>query len=405
MPDRYAVEAWLSELRPYEGEPGTSSGWRLAKSSWRLIRTQASVRTLSLALAVLFAAYGSLGVVAHIDLGVRTSHESLWPLRLGAQFLALLVANMTFIAIVAAADASLDGMRIGVSEALAEAREVVGPTAVWTAASIVYFTALGAATRSGWLGLLAFLVWYFASFFVLPALLIDGAGALGALAESVGVLRRRWRSALGVGLWTLVVLVFAFVVAGIFIEHAQALEQEGHQWRGFAAIALIPIMAISALVLAGQQIASLLVLRESFEDLRGAPWAGPRRGRGAKVLRVCGGVLVFFVLFGAIGAVTKHDRKVVKESNEPGANYSIVLSEAGELPSGSPILFEGRPIGVVLGSSEEDGGLGVRIHVEPGYGPESTPGSFRIVNGPEGSYLAFEPAGSGSGIQPEVQQS
>jgi hypothetical protein len=370
-----------------------------------LIWTQPAVRALSLGLAVLLGAYGVLDVLAHLDLDVRTFHEGLWPLRLAGQFIVLLVANVSLIAAVAAADASLDGMQIGVSDALAEVREVCGPIAAWSAASTVYFAAVAVATHSGWLEFPAFLVWYFASFFVLPALLIDRLNALGALAESARLLRRRWRAAVGVALWALVVLVFAFTVAGFLFVHAGALNQEGHRWRGFAAIGIVPTLAVSAFVLAGQQIASLLVLRDSFGDLRGGPWAGRRRGRGAKALRVCGGIVVFFLLIGVLSAATRHDRKVVNESNEPGANYSIVLSEAGELPSGSPILYEGHPIGVVLGSSEEDGGLGVRIHVEPGYGPESTPGTFTIVNGPEGSYLALEPAGSDFGIQPDVQQS
>ncbi len=399
------MEAWLAELRPYEGEPGTSSGWRLAKSSWKLIRTQPTVRTLSLVLAVLFAAYGNLSLVAHVYLAVRTFHESLWPLRLGAEFLALLFVNVTFIAIVAAADASLDGLRIGVSDALAEARDVVGPTAVWTVASLVYFTALAATTHSSWLGLLAFLAWYFASFFVLPALLTDGAGAPRALAASIDLLRRRWRAALGVGLWFSTVLIFTLVLAEIPIEHAEALRQEGHEWRAFAAIGLVAILAVAAIVLAGQQIASLLILRDDFDDLRGTPWVGPRLGRGAKVLRVCGGVVVLLLMAGAVGAATKHDHKVIREAREPGANYSIVLGETGELPSGSPVLYEGRSIGMVLGSTEEDGGLSVRIHVEPGYDPESTPGEFHIETAGGEPGLILEPAGSGASIQPDIQQS
>lgn len=400
------MEAWLSELRPYRGEPGTSSGWRLAKSSWKMIRTQPAVRGLSLLLAVLLAVYVGLGALAHFELNVHTFHESLWPLRLAAQLLVVLVANMSLIAVLAAADASLDGMQTGVSGALAEARDVVGSVVVWSAISTAYFVALSAATRSAWLGLLALGVWYVVSFFVLPSLLIDQLGAFAALATSTGVLRRRWRAVIGVGLWALAVLMFAFTITGFLFVHAGALNQEGHGWRGFAAIGLIPTMVVFALVLAAQQIASLTILRDSFDDLRGTPWPGPRRGRAAKVLRVCGGVLVFFVLAGALTAATKHDRKVLKESREPGANYSIVLTDAGELPSGSPVVYEGRQIGVVLGTADRDDGLDIRIHVDPGYGPETTPGYFSIEDRAGKPSLVLEPSrAEGSTGQIEAVQS
>lgn len=386
------MDAWLGELRPYAGEPRGSAGWRLAKSSWRLVRGQRAILQLVVILAALCAlqAYWSLAA------GLRWHGGDIPPLLLllAAQVLAM---TLLFGAITAATDAALDGTPLDLTAARAEVRSRLGPLLGWV---VLYFVIwmgifqLGRSLERPLTGLLALLAWYLVSFFAIPLAVLGGMNPASALRESLRLLRRRKRQTLAAFLGIGVFGFLASVPGTTLLTHVAALHAEGGDVpRLLYALGSFVLFAGIGLAVATKEAFAVMIVRDEIGDLSPREYAGRRLGRGAKVLRFCGGIALFIAVFAVSSAISKHDRAVVKEANSPGSNYTAEVAYGGDLPSGSAVVFSGRKIGEVLGSEEDGSGLRVRFHVEPGYGPTSTPGELMVEASGGAPCLVLVPLG------------
>lgn len=395
------MSGWLNELTPYEGEPRSSTGWRLAKAGWRLVRSNRTALLLVLALAALWTA----AAVASLTAGVRTTPEEEGSLSwLIADAVLLLATTYLLAAIAAVADAAIDGVPLQPREALAEAgerqRSLIGwallTLAVW-AAVILAFRAL----EANGLPLTLTLAWYVAGLFAIPFILLAGDNPLEALRGSLGLLRRRWRVIVAALLGIFAFTCIALFPVGAIVNHAAALNREGEGTQEALVLAGVFVgMIVVAASFATRESFAVMLLRESIDDLPGPPFAGRLRTR-AKVLRFCGGTLAVFAALAALGAATQHDREVLDTSRAPGATYTtLVPGDAGfDLPLGTPVLYEGREIGTVLGSRPEGVHLSVTFHVDPGYSPSSTPGSFDVEESNGSLSLVLEPSTGAPGSE------
>ncbi len=121
------------------------------------------------------------------------------------------------------------GVSVGLSVAMSRLPQILG----WTLVSAIIGTILRALEeRVGFLGRIAIMLvgaaWAIASYFVLPALVIDGLGPIAALKRSVSVIKQTWGESLvlatGFGLAGLAVtllsigLITVGVIAGVVTE-------------------------------------------------------------------------------------------------------------------------------------------------------------------------------------------
>lgn len=391
------MDAWLGELRPYAGEARSSSGWRLAKSAWRLLRTDRAIG-LATALGTLALAVPLVAAIFFADVNPGLGDGSFWPQTLLSAMTSCAWTFAAF-AIAFAADAAVDEIPMDLREALEEAREHLGPVlgwalltlAVWLAARIV-----GQALDSPWLTALVGVPWYLLTTFAVAAMVTQGIGPGEAVGESLQITRDRWRETLA-GLFGIVVFTaLASFPSGAVLSHAAALNHggQGIQYPWLVAGALLLAVAL-ALSLATREVFAILLLREELGDLPGREYGGRRLRRRAKAARVGGAIVAVLIALVAYSALTEGDREVLDASNAPGANYTTIVhdpSGAG-LPDGSTVYYREAAIGEVLGTRVVDEGLSVTFHVEPGYGPDETPGSFVIVNTATGPYLVLVPSG------------
>ncbi|HET7416684.1 MAG TPA: hypothetical protein VFJ61_03540 [Solirubrobacterales bacterium] len=372
------MEAWLDELRPYAGEPKGSAGWRLAKASWRLVGGQRTILQLVLVLAAVAAAQVYFVSSSHLH---WRGGDIAWILLLDAA--EMFVATYLLAAIVASADATLDGVSLDLAAALDEARERLRPLLGWAALFFVGwigFFQIGRGLHSPLAGFLGLLAWYLVTFFAIPLVVLGGMGPRLALRESLGLLRGRKRQVFIALLGTFFFLgLIAEVPGTILLTHAAALHQEtGEIPHLLFALGLFVTFAGFGLAVAAKEVFAVMVVRDEIDDLSPREYAGRRRSRGVRFLRFCGALVLLVAVFAAMMAINKNDRAVVKEANSPGSNYTTEVAYDGELPSGSEVLYRGRKIGEVLGSERDGSGLRVRFHVEPGFSPTSTPGELRV---------------------------
>ncbi|HET8565345.1 MAG TPA: DUF6159 family protein [Solirubrobacterales bacterium] len=227
-------------------------------------------------------------------------------------------------AIAASVDATLDGAALDMAAVRAETRERLRPLPSWAALFLPVWIGLFLAGRSlAAVESLGLPVWYLATFFAVPLVVLGDMAPAAALRESLRLLRGRHRESLaallGIGLFGLLALVPGMIL----LTHAAA------------------------------------------------------------------------------SAITKHDRAVVREANSPGSNYTTRVDYGGDLPSGSAVVFRGRKIGEVLGSEQDGSVLRVRFHVEPGFGPTSTPGELMVETASGQPCLVLVPLGEPPAGSPE----
>ncbi len=116
------------------------------------------------------------------------------------------------------------GVSVGLSIAMSRLPQILG----WSLVSAVIGTILRALEeRVGFLGKIAILLvgaaWAIASYFVLPALVLEGLGPIAALKRSVAVIKKTWGEglvvAIGLGLvgFVITLLALGIVVGGVLI--------------------------------------------------------------------------------------------------------------------------------------------------------------------------------------------
>jgi hypothetical protein len=374
------MQSRAGELNPYQGERQPSLGWRYVKASARLLRESGTLLSLALLSAV-----GAMGVLA-LGYLVGSAQPGLGG---GSDFaLALVVTGgvilvFTFCAVAAcvAVDAALDGVPLRLGEALGDTVQNLGPVLGWAALS----TALWVTWRLSFSHALiiaiviASLVLYLCSFFVLPLIAIGAAGPIEAFSESLRLMRERGWAAIGGLLGLIAATLVPWFLLFQLSEHARA-EQHLH---GDGLVLLLIANAVAVVLLALVSITraafATLLFREVFGDLPPGIYLGPRRSWGKKALRLAGAVVVAFVIVGISSSATRHDRMVNNQG--PGHYYTVGVDSAAavQLESGSPVVFHEARIGTVL-AVEEKGELSSRIsiHLDPGYDPVQTPGFFQV---------------------------
>lgn len=400
------MEAWLGELRPYPGEGRWGSGWRLAKSAWRLLRTDPALRWLALLLTgVVGVAFCGQFAVEDFSLGL--DQGSLGVALLCHAFLAFGAIFVLF-ALLAAADAAIDGLPMETGEALAEARELLPEVLRWglvlLAASLAIWWANSAL---GWgAATLASVAFYLATAFVVPSMVVERSGPAAAWSESLRTIRMRGRPLLGGAIGIAVFAGLFALLPGFMLEHAAATRNSGQgSGEPLAIVALLLLALIFAVALGSREALALFLLRDELDDLPGTPCAGPRLRRRVKVLRFAGTCVAVIAVLVAAGALTEGDREVNTASNAPGNIFEIEVANPGfELDSGTAVYYRESEIGTVLGSEAEGSRLRVRFHVEPGYNPEQTPGSFTVAGSGDGCPCLVLVPGAGGGT-PRAQPS
>ena len=397
-----AVSAIATELRAYRGEPRTSLGWRLAKSAWRLLRYDHGLLVPALLLAGLLAVDITVAAWAPAATpGLVADHHHIFVRALtGAVF----YFGVTFLlaAVAIAVDATVDGVPTGATESLREATEILGPILRWALISVAVWYGgqiVTDALDNGWPLTLIAIAWFVASFFVIPLMAIERIGPGEALAESVRLLREGWRETAAGIVGIVAFTAMALVLPGLMLSHASALNHEGHGVDyPLVVAAFVLLCLVTASSVATKEAFAVLLERQLVDDMPGSEYGGRRLRRRTKVLRVVGAVALVFLALAGLGSATKHDHQTNTNAEAPGANFTILVEnpEGAELPSGAPVMYEGRTVGSVLGSDPEGAALKVTFHVEPGIGPEDTPGSFHLVTaGASGPFLLLLPSGSG----------
>jgi hypothetical protein len=171
------------------------------------------------------------------------------------------------VALAAAAQASFDGRRIGLGEALGASRRRLGHIALWSllAAGVGAVLSEIAARIPGAGRIVAWLfgaAWGLATIFVVPLLALDDSGPIEALKGSAHLVKSKWGEGLtglvGIGAWTVVVAVPAAIllVVGIGVNIS-------HPASGVAmiAVALIALILVSAMSAATRQVFSVALYR------------------------------------------------------------------------------------------------------------------------------------------------
>jgi len=394
--------SWREELKPYAGEPRGSAGWRLTKASWKLAREQRTIRWLAFLLAALWAGDGYLGAVT----GLKATGGRSIVGGVAVDAVLVLAAIFLFGAIAAAADAALDGVPLGLGEALAEARERSQPLLRWAGISLAIWIGTIVLARNlhfrpalPWIQL----AWYVAVFFVIPLAVLGDLGPRAGLRESLRLLRRRRRECFAAVLGVALLAFLAVVPGWLVAERATAAYQEHGQRPHLLAIAgLLLFFGGLALAMATKEAFAVMLVRDEIDDLSPREYAGRRLRRRTKVLRFCGGTVAVIAVFAIAGAISKHDRHVTRESSAPGSNYTTIVPNYGiELPSESPVLYGGRKIGEVLGSEHEGSSLRVRFHVEPGFSPRTTPAELTVEAMAGQAALVLKPS---AGASPSLSQ-
>lgn len=154
------------------------------------------------------------------------------------------------VALVGAADAVLDGKEASFGAGLSVALSRLGNIARWAAYSLFVSVALGFMRRiNRWLGATAEIAWNFATFFVVPAIALEGLDAGDARRQSFQLARKNWQAESG-GLGALRVVLF--VPALVFGYAAQMLDHGSiHSPTGRVLLGIFVLLGFALFTAAG----------------------------------------------------------------------------------------------------------------------------------------------------------
>ncbi len=192
-------------------------GARMTGASWRLTRRDRTLLLLAMLAGVCsVAALGAVFVVFR-----RSSHGHLVAAALVASYPLTFLTVFFDVAIAAAAGTGLEGVRMGVGEALRSAHQRGDRIALWAVVAVAARFLLGLA--GGPLGLAVGpldLLWVLATIFVVPILALEDVALREALHGSRSLLRRGWREGLtgvvAIGVFTTLMVLpfFALLLVG-----------------------------------------------------------------------------------------------------------------------------------------------------------------------------------------------
>ena len=178
--------------------PRVRTGWRLAKASWALLRSDRTLLLFPLLSTIAISV--ALAITLTPGLILEAALDSEWlvlPFMAVGGYIATFLAVHFNVALIGAARIVMDGGDATVRDGLAVARERRRPIASW---ALLQFT-LGLLTRvaqrstgggPAFLFGITGVAWSVASFFAVPVIALEGLGPGAALKRSVRLVRERW---------------------------------------------------------------------------------------------------------------------------------------------------------------------------------------------------------------------
>ncbi|HEU4657098.1 MAG TPA: DUF6159 family protein [Capillimicrobium sp.] len=258
-------------------------GWRLAKDSWNVLRSDRSLALFPI-VGFLAGAAGLLLILAP-GVGVAAAVDGWWPLvpfGLVALYAATFATIYAGVGLAAASAKVMDGGDATLADGLRAARERRGLIARWALVQTtvgVLLNALQALANEGnaltkLIGTILIsligIAWNVASFFVIPLLAFEGLGPKDALRRSTSIIRERWgEGVVGSGSIGGIVFLVGMLPAGLVIAAGVVLG-------GPAGIALATVgaAALLAAMVVGNALSSIFRVALYRYATTEQTWAG-----------------------------------------------------------------------------------------------------------------------------------
>jgi hypothetical protein len=178
-------------------------GWQLTKESWAVVRRDRSLVVFPVVAVTSALLVAAIFVGGGVALHSSTDSEPLLIAVLVVGAYVLVAVSIFFnVALSACASRSLEGEDTTAAEGFAAARGRFGQILAWAGLQLVVgalISIVQALLREGAgqiiaaiVGGLAGLAWNIATFFVIPAIALEGLGPKDALKRSIAVMRQRW---------------------------------------------------------------------------------------------------------------------------------------------------------------------------------------------------------------------
>ena len=210
-----------------------STGWRLAKDSWALLRADRSLAIFP-ALSTAFSAV-ALALLLTPGLVGAAAADKDWvvlPFLVVGGYAATFFVVYFNVALAGAARLSMDGRDTTVADGLAVARERRGLIVKWSLIQfavgalvhgVEYVMGESAAGRvaAGLVSSVAAAAWSVSTFFVIPLLALEGLSPGAALKRSASLVRERWgeglvgSAAIGLAVFLVALLPLAVLLQGV----------------------------------------------------------------------------------------------------------------------------------------------------------------------------------------------
>ena len=211
-----------------------STGWRLAKKSFALMRDDRSLAVFPLLSAIFIAIALALTLTPGLVLGAALDRD--WivlPFMVAGGYAATFFVVYFNVALAGATRVSMDGGESSVADGLVVARRRRSLIAQWALLQFVFGVLTRFAQRlmgesaGGMLAAVAFgmvgLAWSVSTFFAVPLLALEGLGPRAALKRSASLVRERWGEGLvGYTAITFAVLMVALVPLLVLFQVAFA---------------------------------------------------------------------------------------------------------------------------------------------------------------------------------------
>jgi Family of unknown function (DUF6159) len=357
-------------------------GWRLTTASWRLARRDPTLVPLALLALGCFV----IALVAAIsltgDFGGREEGAAARQLlaALGGSFLSTLVLVFFCVALAHAASGGFEGQPLTLREALGEARESLGPAALWTLIAVavtIGFQLVGATGDGGKVvNLVGGFLWCFLVTYVVPVIALAGAGAGEAIGESASLARRRWGEQLTGGIAIFVVTMVSVAVWALLCGVGVHAVDDDQKALGGALLVVGVLGVAFTLVLSFATTQAFVVALYRLDagelsppELESPPPATPIGGRpGLRIAGILAGLMVMATL---VGALLPHDRQPARAEygtyTEENGYFYTYFSEDKLLPlgPGSPVVYREREVGEVVATRGEDGRYVVWFRAPP----------------------------------------
>lgn len=248
-----------------------SRGWALAKQSWQVLKSDASLvlfPILSTIFAILAAvaiwapAVITRGVFSGQEVDVNQNDPVLYITVLASAYVSTFIAIFFNVALAACAARSMRGEDTKIREGVQAALRRIGPILGWTlVATTVGLILKALEDRAPLVGRIAAWIagaaWAVATFFVIPVVALEGTGPWKSLHRSATVVKARWgEGATGAATIAVVTVLFSFAVMIV-----GAL--------GMAALLAVnqPLLAFAVAAIAGASIIGVSIVSSTLSQI------------------------------------------------------------------------------------------------------------------------------------------